>query len=264
MIDVTCNAGWIDFELDGRPYVPVHINGMGPFRLLFDTGCIGCRITIEAADRLGLRASVQDDLAVLRDFRIGRAAWRDFKVGVYDETPSFELLGRRFDGFLGNGFIWYARDAYGLVVDYVRRRLRFVAASDLHERDNPIQVSLENYYTVVPARIGGKGPYRFLLDTGAGRCVVSKSLAAGLGLSLGKAVTARGGAHDLEGHRSVVRSLTVGDVTVKEMGVDVLDCGEASALIEAEVDGYLGTNFLQHCVIGFDYRKPSLSVSEGL
>ena len=98
-------------QIDGRPYAPAFINEVGPFWLLFDTGCVGCRITRRVAERAGVEVD-EGGVTCLPVLAIGGARWSNVKFGVSDETPITKLLGRDFDGFLGNGFPYYVREEY--------------------------------------------------------------------------------------------------------------------------------------------------------
>jgi hypothetical protein len=44
----------VKIRIQGRPYVPVFINDLGPFWLLLDTGCIGWRVKTRVTQRLAL------------------------------------------------------------------------------------------------------------------------------------------------------------------------------------------------------------------
>ena len=111
---------------------------------------------------------------------------------------------------------------------------------------------------VVPVFVGGRGPYRFFLDTGSGHTVMSETLAATLGAEpVAKAplTTSTGTAMAL-----VVR-LT--DVAVGSARVDSLLAtsmpAAAFATLGDGVSGVLGQDFLSRFNFTLDYRTSSLS-----
>ncbi|MEO7240812.1 MAG: retroviral-like aspartic protease family protein [Sphingomicrobium sp.] len=106
----------------------------------------------------------------------------------------------------------------------------------------------------VPVRVSGQGPYRFLVDTGADRTVVSSALAGRLKLIEGP--TAR--MHSLTG-TSQVRTASVPRL---DLGIDRTRSLDA-AVLEAEnmgADGILGVDSLRSQRVLFDFRAGTLSI----
>ncbi|MCK5733782.1 MAG: aspartyl protease family protein [Candidatus Latescibacteria bacterium] len=260
----------VGIRVYGRPYVPAFINGIGPFWLLFDTGCIGCRITPQVAQKLDLEVG-EDEVTCLRTFNIGSTRWNDVKFGVSDESSVVDLIGREIDGFLGNGFIYYVRTQFYVAVNYPRRTIAFRKTSggskpSFHAgkshpaRGSLVPVKLENYYPIVPVHIDGEGSYRFLLDTGASRCIVSPEVAQSLRLSKGEACKARGAIDVIDAYRSSVSRLSVGSARCEDLQVSVMDCSHVGSYVHDRVDGYIGTNFLEHFVMTLNYRDQTLTL----
>lgn len=254
----------VEIRIDGVLYVPAFINEAGPFWLLLDTGCTGCSVTPEVARRAGME--VRDGgVAYLRRLTIGSVSWNDIMFGVSDERAVTGLLGHQVDGFLGNGFLHHVREQFELEIDYPRRSLAF---REIAPQPEPIfadiercpqaascvPVQLENWYTIVPVHVNGQGPYRFLLDTGAGTCVVSPQVAQWFSLPEGDWVKAKGVVRSLEAYRSFVSRLSVGRATCENLEVLVMDCSEVSGYVRDRVDGYVGNAFLQHFAVTLNYR----------
>ncbi len=124
-------------------------------------------------------------------------------------------------------------------------------------RPNPVPFTLANQLILLDVRINGKGPFTFVLDTGAGATLLSPELASTLGLKrLGKkgnAVGAAGGKSDVSFGR--VESISVGDVTAKNYEVAVLDLADVGKGAGKQLDGILGYTFLRHYRITIDYPK---------
>ncbi len=250
----------VPIQIHNRPFVPATINGLGPFMLLLDTGCIGWRMTTAAARRLGLHPD-DDGGVCLQTLAIGSARWRDVRFGVGDDPAVTRLVGRAFDGFLGNGFLLHVRDAFSLTIHYPKQTLAFVPRqppAHKPERESHVNLSIENRYTIVPVRVNGEGPYRFLLDTGASTCIVAQRLAAELGLPQGAAATAKGAADALPVFRSSASQLSVGAAARRDLDVLLMDCTHVSDYVHEPIDGYLGTNFLKHFTITLDYADQTL------
>ncbi|MEO5938270.1 MAG: aspartyl protease family protein [Sphingomonas sp.] len=110
----------------------------------------------------------------------------------------------------------------------------------------------------VPVQVDGKGPYAFIIDTGAERSVVSRELADTLGLDAG----ARARLFDFSGPSTVntvkVASLSAGSLITREI--------EAPALAAANLgaSGMLGIDALQghHLVIDFDNSRMTLTAAK--
>jgi predicted aspartyl protease len=110
----------------------------------------------------------------------------------------------------------------------------------------------------VPVQVDGKGPYPFIIDTGAERSVMSRELADTLGLDAGSKARLL----DFAGASTVntvkVASLSAGSLTTGEI--------EAPALAAANLGapGMLGMDALQghRLVIDFDNRRMTLATAK--
>src|SRR6476660_457383 len=78
------------------------------------------------------------------------------------------------------------------------------------ERDHRMTVS---------ALIDGKGPFRFLVDTGADRSVLAADLAQELGLLGGEDVVVQGSSRSIPASTALLRSLKVGSVEISDIAV---------------------------------------------
>jgi predicted aspartyl protease len=110
----------------------------------------------------------------------------------------------------------------------------------------------------VPVQVDGKGPYAFIIDTGAERSVVSRELADTLGLDAGS----RARLFDFAGPSTVntvkVTSLSAGSLTTGEIEAPAL------AAIDLGASGMLGIDALQghRLVIDFDRNRMTLSAAK--
>lgn len=107
----------------------------------------------------------------------------------------------------------------------------------------------------VPVTLAGSGPYRFLVDTGADRTVVSRQLAGRLELVSGPGGTL----HSVTGTSPVqtvtVRQLRISTRTIGKIDAPVLDAAHLGA------EGILGTDSLRAQRVMFDFKNKLLSIT---
>ncbi|WP_293990341.1 retroviral-like aspartic protease family protein [Sphingomonas sp.] len=107
----------------------------------------------------------------------------------------------------------------------------------------------------VPVSVDGKGPYAFIVDTGAERSVVSRELADTLGLDAG----ARARLFDFAGSSTVntvkVVSLTAGSLSTSAIEAPALSAANLGA------SGMLGIDALQghRVIVDFDHNRMTLA-----
>ena len=252
----------IAMRVHDRTYVPVFINEAGPFWLLLDTGCVGSFITRRVAEMLALEVG-EDGNTCLRTFAIGSARCHQLRFGVSDDPSDVRLPGPPFDGFLGNAFIYYVRHEYEVTIDYPRETVAFRSVEQAGKQNDErrpsnsitVPITLENHFAIVPAHINGEGPYRFLLDTGASRCVVSPQVAHALSLAKGEPCQAKGTVGSWEAYRSRISELSVGNAACKDLEVIVLDCSDISGYVHDRLDGLIGHDFVRHFSVTLGYRN---------
>ena len=106
----------------------------------------------------------------------------------------------------------------------------------------------------VPVRLSGTGPYRFLIDTGADRSVISFDLARRLRLSPGAPTNL----HSVTGMSAVGTA----NVPVLDLSVKRLNNVEAALLHATNIgaDGILGLDALRSQRILFDFKAHTLTV----
>ena len=106
----------------------------------------------------------------------------------------------------------------------------------------------------VPVLIDGKGPFRFIVDSGATRTVISRRLASELGLSSAGTVPL----HSVGGESDVpavnIASLYVGALPAKEIVAPVLDEADLGG------EGILGIDTLAHKKVVIDLVRHSMAV----
>ncbi len=113
---------------------------------------------------------------------------------------------------------------------------------------------------LVPVFVDGRGPYSFVMDTGATTTVVSNELADALALPRGEKQDGRGAAGKMTLVESRLPSLTVGHQTLDGLPVSVTDLSFLGRAMGEQVDGALGHSFLRHFVITLDYATNALTL----
>jgi predicted aspartyl protease len=131
-----------------------------------------------------------------------------------------------------------------------------VPTSGLATETLPIATLPDDRLTV-GVTVGGAGPFRFLVDTGADRTSISRQLADRLKLKPGPGTRL----HSVTG-ASQVRTATLVGLKVSARALPnvtapLLDEGHVGA------DGILGTDVLRAAEIRFDFREGLLSIRSG-
>ena len=115
---------------------------------------------------------------------------------------------------------------------------------------------------LVPVHVNERGPFQFILDTGAGTSIVTPALAASLQIrSIGsKEGHTAGGPVTVQ--RTSVGSLGIGDLRRENLEVAIADLGQIARTIGADLDGDLGYNFLKHFRLTIDFRALELRLED--
>ena len=108
----------------------------------------------------------------------------------------------------------------------------------------------------VDVAVQGHGPYRFLIDTGSQRTVVSTAVAGNLGLTLGPRVRIVGMAGRDQVDTAQLDSLDIGRQSFYGLTVPLLEDRHIGA------DGIIGTDSLQHQRVLLDFAKNTITIGE--
>jgi len=126
------------------------------------------------------------------------------------------------------------------------------------ERDaSPINAATDAAsHLMVDVRINDKGPYHFVVDTGADRTVLASEVALELGLPHDEKVMLKGVVRAVLTETVSIRSMTFGSITKRHLMLPTL----SRSLLDA--DGYLGLDFLDGHRVTFDFKNHLLQVGE--
>src|SRR3954471_19447454 len=115
---------------------------------------------------------------------------------------------------------------------------------------------------LLPVHVNDRGPFDFILDTGAGTSLLSSELAQQLEI---KAIGSKEG-QTAGGKVSVslakVDSLAVGETKLHDVDVGIVDLSQIAKSIGAKIDGDLGYNFLKHFRVTINYRDCELRLED--
>jgi predicted aspartyl protease len=106
----------------------------------------------------------------------------------------------------------------------------------------------------VPVSVGGAGPFRFLVDTGANRTAISTEVAARLGLVTGEDAAL----HSMTG-MSVVQTATLENLQLSRTALHIVDAPVLQAQYMG-ADGILGTDSLRSQRVVFDFEKKLMTI----
>jgi predicted aspartyl protease/Flp pilus assembly protein TadD len=146
----------------------------------------------------------------------------------------------------------------GLIAFY-----RYLGNTKIHrmggKEASTVKFDLLRYRPFVNVMINGKGPLRFVVDTGASLSVLSDAAAAKLGIkpvARGGRARAVGGSGSFPIIYGVLDSMTIGDVRIDAIPVYIRTVHNSEDTPAAErADGYIGLSMLANYLVTLDYQK---------
>jgi predicted aspartyl protease len=116
----------------------------------------------------------------------------------------------------------------------------------------------------VPARVNGVRPVPFILDTGAGSCLLSPALASRASVSVTSRETATGAGGHLEVELGTAETLALGEAEVRDVPVAITDeLSRIGQVVGAAIEGDVGYGFLRHFRLTIDYVRSRLTIFRG-
>ncbi len=221
---------------------PVQVDG-ADLQLVVDTGAEATLLTPETVEDLGLARDparrsvlmgvgglVHSQNATIHQLRIGRLIRTEHSVGV-GAIGHIDERGTRIGGLLGTDILSH----YDVEIDVPRRRIAFYDVSGCSGF-----IPWGGAATAVPVRFNRQGltflpltvddrPVRALLDTGARSSLMTRQVAASLGVTemMLQADPARGGTGvglaSIQLHQHHFDRVALGAITVRDMAVNVAD-----------------------------------------
>ena len=116
---------------------------------------------------------------------------------------------------------------------------------------------------LVPVFVNKKGPFEFILDTGAGTSLLSTELAQRLGINEGESKEAMGAGGKVKVILSQVESLAIGAATLENVQIAITDMSGVGNAVGAKIDGDIGYNFLKAFRVTIHYQTQMLRLTQG-
>lgn len=274
----------IHLAQDGRrraAFADVHIGDKGPFQLLIDTGASTSMVEVDTANTLDLssadasalvrgvgRAVAMATVAAIRRWHTGDIRLPDGDVLVTDLPRMLEgqptVDGRRTAGLLGSDVL----SGLGIVtIDFLNQQL--ITHDTPTGAAVPIVVT-RGGHSVSPfvyVRIRDRGPYLFLIDTGAEVSTIDPATAADLGLrETGHMVSVAGFGGARNGQEVTVDAWRLGDIDLPAADIAAVAFLNVTIVLRSGNDdvrpvGVLGADVLAiYASISLDYTKERLYV----
>ncbi len=130
--------------------------------------------------------------------------------------------------------------------------------------DSPLVVvpgQVISHYMIVTAKWDRRGPYHFLIDTGAATTLVSPLIARRYGIPMRDNATGKNlsvPVRSSEGEVSelpavMVRQIDFGDAHFENLPALIYDCTQISLHLGVQIDGILGFTFFRNVLLTLDY-----------
>jgi predicted aspartyl protease len=107
---------------------------------------------------------------------------------------------------------------------------------------------------LLPVRVNDRGPFDFILDTGAGTSLLTPELAKQLKVKIIGSKEGQSAGGSVAVSLGKADSLAVGDARIDDVDLGIVDLAHVGKTIGAKIDGDLGHNFLKHFRVTIDYR----------
>lgn len=248
--------------------LPATVNGTGPYNFILDSGASHCLISDTLAARLGISGETTEEAfgaggatqllrATVDSVAVGSARQEKAPFLITPDLASISTaLKTTVDGAIGCSLL---KD-FLVTLDYQRNIARFDSPADGKQRTEdgvffvPFTTGPAEPLTLVHATVNGTGPFFFVVDTAAGRSVISPAVASRANVEIGAAAAGKGVGGQIQMGRAKLNSIRVGDVTVRDHLVVVGDfLGAISKAVGAELDGIIGNNFLSEFRVTLDF-----------
>lgn len=106
---------------------------------------------------------------------------------------------------------------------------------------------------LLPVQVNDRGPFDFILDTGAGTSLLSSDLAKQLQVKIIGSKEGQSAGGKVSVSLAKVDSVSVGETKLRDVDVGIVDLAHIGKTIGAQIDGDLGYNFLKHFRVTIDY-----------
>ncbi|MFW9914852.1 MAG: aspartyl protease family protein [Candidatus Thorarchaeota archaeon] len=270
----------IDFKLlkgISHIQIPVYVNGEGPFDFTLDTGARATSLSKSLVEKLGIETypddqrepdSIAHEKARVNALRIGSEILEEEELWVVDFQKVLSPCSVNMGGVIG----YTTLKNYRMSVNYRSKVLklernhnsRSSEASNLQWAD--YEYAGESHLVEVPVFINGKGPFEFIVDTGAGATVVTPQLADKLRLSPSSPeeilAVAPGGSGGV--HLTVLKNFAVLSVVQQDVTAVIMNMKRVTPRSSLIRNGILGFTFLKELEMIIDYPAKKIAFNDKL
>lgn len=241
-----------------------HVNNIGPIEFLLDTGngaAVPLFVSPSLVRRLGLSVEATDGMVCLQNLELGNYHQEQLRAAVLD---TMDQIGTRVGAPIGGNIGYSFLKDWQVAIDYRGSSIHLTSNQTPAQKDGvPFETGPGGAFILLPAVANGKGPYRFLLDTGASASVISPGLARELQVE-GESVEAMGVAGSTGAHLGVLESLEVAGHSLRHVRAAVIDIfGYTSQAAGTPVEGIIGYSFLKEFFVLIDYPNRRIHLSRG-
>ena len=131
--------------------------------------------------------------------------------------------------------------------------MREIARTPITLTASPMELSL------VLVKINGRGPYKFILDTGASGCCVSKELANQLGIQSKKSKPATGANGSFPAKEGKLGVISIGRAVRRNLEASIFSF-DTLRKVDESIEGIVGYNFLNRYIVTIDYERNELAL----
>jgi len=122
----------------------------------------------------------------------------------------------------------------------------------------------ENPLILVPTQVNGRGPYEFILDTGAGLSLLAPRLATELGIVATGSREGHGAAGSVQVAMARADSLAIGEARSGPLPVGITaEVDRIGAAVGHRIDGDIGYDFLKAFRLTLDYKRRVARLAQG-
>jgi predicted aspartyl protease len=115
---------------------------------------------------------------------------------------------------------------------------------------------------LLPVEVNDRGPFEFILDTGAGTSLLSTELAKRLEAKVVGSKEGQSAGGRVSVSLAKVDSLAVAETKLCDVDVGIVDLSHIGKTVGAKIDGDLGYNFLKHFRVTINYRDCELRLED--
>jgi len=252
---------------DKAPLVVVEakLNNKGPFKFIVDTASSVTVVGRDAAEVLGIHQDSNSAISgccsskmlAVGSMQIGGIRRSKVPIALGNLSQLSKETGTQLDGIIGSPFL---KD-YQVVIDYPLMEIAFEEPGQEHSLPTKFTLVSDVNFIVVETEINEKGPFNFLVDTGATKTVVAKQIGQVFdlgGISHGRKKALSGFFAGTTMILSKVRSVQVGKAKSTDVEVGVQDLSLCDG-VGVPLDGVLGYTFMKDYQVTINYPRREMS-----